>query len=104
MGKRSVSVSYLADVDTLFIHFESKLGYYDSIPDDDRVQARYDETGAVIGFMIEGLSDVRGWLDIELADEPSRRHKPRRMAVRDVPPARNEGEGREVNGRFGNED
>ncbi len=86
MGKRSVSVSYVADVDTLFIHFESKPGYYDSIPDDDRVQARYDENGAVIGFMVEGLSDVRGWLDIELADEPSRQYKRRKVAVSDVSP------------------
>ena len=33
-----MSISYLADVDTLFVHFESRAGYYDSISDDDRVQ------------------------------------------------------------------
>ena len=68
MGKRNVSISYLADVDTLFVHFESKEGYYDSISDDDRVQVRYDRDGKVIGFMVEGLKDVHGWLDVELAD------------------------------------
>ena len=68
MGKRNVSISYLADVDTLFVHFESKEGYYDSLSDDDRVQVRYDQDGRVIGFMIEGLTDVQGWLDVELAD------------------------------------
>ena len=66
--QENVSISYLADVDTLFVHFESKEGYYDSIADDDRVQVRYDRDGRVIGFMIEGLKDVQGWLDVELAD------------------------------------
>ena len=68
MGKRNVSISYLADVDTLFVHFEAKEGYYDSISDDDRVQVRYDRDGRVIGFMVEGLKNVQGWLDVELAD------------------------------------
>ena len=68
MGWENVSISYLADVDTLFIHFESKEGYYDSISDDDRVQVRYDRDGRVIGFMIEGLKGVQGWLDVELTD------------------------------------
>ncbi len=68
MGERNVSISYLADVDTLFIHFESKEGYYDSVSDDDRVQVRYDRDGRAIGFMIEGLKEVQGWLDVELSD------------------------------------
>ena len=68
MSPTSASISYLADVDTLFVHFESKEGYYDSLSDDDRVQVRYDQDGRVIGFMIEGLTDVQGWLDVELAD------------------------------------
>ena len=68
MEKRNVSISYLADVDTLFIHFESKEGYYDSVSEDDRVQVRYDRDGRAIGFMIEGLKEVQGWLDVELSD------------------------------------
>ena len=68
MGKRNVSIAYLEDIDTLFIHFESKEGYYDAIPGDDRVQARYDEDGRVTGLMIEGLRDIRDWLDVELID------------------------------------
>ena len=68
MGKTNVSVSYLADTDTLFVHFESEAGFYDAIPGDDRVQARYDENGRVIGFMVEGLKDVQGWLTFELTD------------------------------------
>ena len=68
MGKRNVSISYLPEVDTLFVHFESKEGYYDSIAHDDRVQLRYDRDGKVIGFMIEGLKEVQGWLDVELVD------------------------------------
>ena len=68
MEKRNVSISYLADVDTLFIHFESKEGYYDSVSDDDRLQVRYDRDGRAIGFMIEGLKEVQGWLDVELSD------------------------------------
>ena len=63
-----MSISYLADIDTLFVHFESKEGYYDSTSDDDRVQVRYDRDGRVIGFMVEGLKDVQGWLDVELVD------------------------------------
>ena len=47
MGKRNVSISYLADIDTLYVHFESKVGFYDAIPGDDHVQARYDEDGKV---------------------------------------------------------
>ncbi len=68
LGKKSMSISYLADIDTLYIHFEPKAGYYDAIPGYDHVQARYDENGKVIGFMVEGLKDMQGWLDIELAD------------------------------------
>ena len=68
MGKMNVSISYLEDVDTLFIHFESQAGYYDAIPGDERVQARYDQNGRVTGLMIEGLRDIRDWLDVELAD------------------------------------
>ena len=45
-----------------------KAGYYDSISDDDRVQVRYDRDGRAIGFMVEGLKDVQGWLDVELVD------------------------------------
>ena len=44
MGKRNVSISYLEDIDTLFIHFESKAGYYDTIPGNDRVQASMTRT------------------------------------------------------------
>ena len=68
MEKRNVSISYLADIDTLFVHFESEAGYYDSMADDDRVQLRYDQNGRVIGFMVEGLKDIQGWLKVELAD------------------------------------
>ena len=68
MGKRNVRISYLADADMLFVHFESRAGYYDALPGDDNVQARYDENGKVIGFLVEGLSDIEGWLDVELAD------------------------------------
>jgi uncharacterized protein YuzE len=68
MAKRSLSISYLADADTLFIHFESEAGYYEALPGGDHVQARYDEDGKVIGFMVEGLSDIEGWLNVELAD------------------------------------
>ena len=68
MRQANVSISYLAEVDTLYVHFESKAGYYDSISDNDRVQVRYDRNGRAIGFMIEGLKDVQGWLDVELVD------------------------------------
>ena len=68
MRQANVSISYLADIDTLYVHFESKAGYYDSISDNDRVQVRYDRNGRAIGFMIEGLKDVQGWLDVELVD------------------------------------
>ena len=68
MGRTNVSVSYLADIDTLFVHLESEAGYYDAVPGDDRVQARHDENGRVIGFMVEGLKDVQGWLNFELTD------------------------------------
>ena len=68
MAKTNVSVSYLADIDTLFVHLESEAGFYDAILGDDRVQARYDENGRVIGFMVEGLKDAQGWLNFELSD------------------------------------
>lgn len=68
MAKRRISVSYLEDIDTLFVHFELKAGFYDLISNDDRVWARYDENGKVIGFMIDGLKDLKDWRDFELAD------------------------------------
>lgn len=64
-----MSVSYLEDIDTLFVNFELKAGFYDLISeDDDRIWARYDENGKVIGFMIDGLKDLKDWRDFELAD------------------------------------
>lgn len=68
MGKTNARVSYLADIDTLFVHLGSEAGYYDAIAGDDRVQARYDEDGRVVGFMVEGLKDLGGWLRFELTD------------------------------------
>lgn len=69
MAKRQISVSYLEDIDTLFVHFELKAGFYDLISeDDDRIWARYDENGKVIGFMIDGLKDIKAWRDFELSD------------------------------------
>ena len=60
MGTRKLSVSYLADIDTLFVHFESKIGFYSPMDDDDRISARYDIEGNLIRFMIEGLPGIRG--------------------------------------------
>lgn len=69
MAKRQISVSYIEDIDTLFVHFEPKAGFYDLISeDDDRIWARYDENGKVIGFMIDGLKDLKDWRDFELSD------------------------------------
>ena len=69
MAKTQMSVSYLEDIDTLFVHFELKAGFYDLISeDDDRIWARYDENGKVIGFMIDGLKDLKDLRDFELAD------------------------------------
>lgn len=69
MAKRQVSVSYLEDIDTLFVHFELKAGFYDLISeDDDRIWARYDENGKVIGFMIDGLKDLKDLRGFELSD------------------------------------
>ena len=45
MGTRNLSVSYLADIDTLFVHFESKIGFYSPLDEDDRISARYDAEG-----------------------------------------------------------
>ena len=64
-----MSVSYLEDIDTLFVHFELKAGFYDLISeDDDHIWARYDENGKVIGFMIDGLKDLKDLRGVELAD------------------------------------
>ena len=64
-----MSVSYLEDIDTLFVHFELKAGFYDLISeDDDHIWARYDENGKVIGFMIDGLKDLKDLHGFELSD------------------------------------
>ena len=68
MGTRKLSVSYLADIDTLFVHFESKIGFYSPMDDDDRISARYDIEGNLIGFMIEGLREFEAWTDFELPE------------------------------------
>ena len=68
MGTRKLSVSYLSDIDTLFVHFESKPGFYDLLDDDERVSARYDVEGNLIGFMIEGLREFEAWADFELPE------------------------------------
>ena len=68
MGTRKLSVSYLADIDTLFVHFESKIGFYSPLDADDRISARYDTEGNLIGFMIEGLSEFESWSDLDLPE------------------------------------
>ena len=69
MAKRRMSVSYLEDIDTLFVHFELKAGFYDLISeDDDHIWARYDENGKVIGFMIDGLKALKDLRGFELSD------------------------------------
>ena len=68
MGTRKLRVSYLADIDTLFVHFESKVGFYSLLDEDERVSARYDVEGKLIGFMIEGLREFEEWTDFELPE------------------------------------
>ena len=68
MGTRKLSVSYLSDIDTLFVHFESKPGYYGFLDEDERVSGRYDAEGNLIGFMIEGLREFEFWTDFELPE------------------------------------
>lgn len=77
MGTRKLSVSYLSSIDTLFVHFETKPGFYDFLDDDERVSARYDVEGRLIGFMIEGLREFEDWTDFELPEtdlEQAERH------------------------------
>jgi hypothetical protein len=68
MGTKNIKVSYNGDIDMLEVFFEPKGGYYD-FTDDDRIQVRYDQEGNVIGFMIEGVKGIRGWIDAELRDK-----------------------------------
>ena len=78
MGTRKLSVSYLSDIVTLFVHFEAKPGFYDLLDDDERVSARYDVEGKLIGFMIEGLREFETWADFELPEidvEQVERHR-----------------------------
>ena len=68
MGTRKLRVSYLADIDTLFVHFESEIGCYSPLDEDDRISARYDVEGNLIGFMIEGLRNFEAWSDLNLPE------------------------------------
>lgn len=68
MGTRKLSVSYLSDIDTLFVHFEAKAGFYNFLDEDERISARYDVEGNLIGFMIEGLREFEAWTDFELPE------------------------------------
>ena len=68
MGTRKLKVSYLSDIDTLFVHFETKPGYYDFLDEDERVYARYDVEGNLIGFMIEGLRGFEAWSELNLPE------------------------------------
>ena len=78
METRKLRVSYLADIDTLFVHFESKIGFYSPLDEDDRISARYDAEGNLIGFMIEGLREFEAWSDLnlpEIDEEQAQRHR-----------------------------
>ena len=68
MGTKELRVSYLADIDTLFVHFESRIGFYSPLDEDDRISARYDDEGNLIGFMIEGLREFEAWSDLNLPE------------------------------------
>lgn len=68
MGTRKLKVSYLSDIDTLLVHFETKPGYYDFLDEDERVYARYDVEGNLIGFMIEGLRGFEAWSELNLPE------------------------------------
>lgn len=84
MGTRKLSVSYLSSIDTLFVHFETKPGFYDFLDDDERVSARYDVEGRLIGFMIEGLREFEDWTDFELPEtdsEQAERHAKSRVSA-----------------------
>ncbi len=88
MGTRKLRISYLADIDTLFVHFESKLGFYGGIPEDARISPRYDTEGKLIGFMIEGLREFEDWADIELPGinlEQAERHAKSKVNVVSLP-------------------
>ena len=88
MGTRKLSVSYLADIDTLFVHFESKIGFYSPMDDDDRISARYDIEGNLIRFMIEGLREFEAWTDFELPEidvEQLERHKESKVSPLKLP-------------------
>lgn len=88
MGTRKLSVSYLADIDTLFVHFESKIGFYSSLDEDDRISGRYDAEGNLIGLMIEGLREFEAWTDFELPEidvEQAERHRQSEVKVASNP-------------------
>ena len=88
MGTRKLSVSYLADIDTLFVHFESKIGFYSPLDEDDRISARYDAEGNLIGFMIEGLREFEAWSDLnlpEIDEEQAQRHRQPKVKVTSNP-------------------
>ena len=87
MGTRKLRISYLADIDTRFVHFESKLGFYGGIPEDARVSPRYDTEGKFIGF-IEGLREFEDWADIELPEinlEQAERHAKSKVNAASLP-------------------
>ena len=88
MGTRKLSVSYLADIDTLFVHFETRPGFYDFLDEDERVSARYDVEGNLIGFMIEGLREFEEWTDFQLPEideEQAERHEKSKASVLNIP-------------------
>ena len=74
----------MSDIDTLFVHFEAKPGFYDFLDEDERVSARYDVEGNLIGFMIEGLREFEAWTDLnlpEIDEEQAERHRQSKVKV-----------------------
>lgn len=74
MESGKVGVCYHASIDTLFVNFESKGGYYGHpVFDDEFVQPRYDDDGNLIGFPIEGARNMKTgeWhnVDLPMVDE-----------------------------------
>ena len=67
MDRSTVSIRYDKDLDFLEVLFEKKEGYFDPIGDSG-LMVRYDDDGNVIGFAIEGATEVGGnAIDVELS-------------------------------------
>ena len=63
-------VGYIPDADLLEVMFNKEGGYYQTVGDGP-IMLRYDENEELVGFAIDGLSNIGPGIEVELVAKAS---------------------------------